>query len=31
MSLASFAPLTTGPPTQTGSPTASVDSLILPL
>ena len=31
MSLASFTPLTTGPPTQTGSPTASVDLLILPV
>ena len=31
MSLASFTPLTTGPPTQTGSPTASVDALILPV
>ena len=30
MSLASLVPLTTGPPTQTGSPTASVDSLTLP-
>ena len=31
MSLASFTPLTTGPPTQTCSPAASADSLIFPV
>src|SRR4029077_17668020 len=31
MSRASLGPLNTGPPTQTGSPTASADWLILPL